>query len=120
MNRLLPLLLAVCACGSADAAQPGVYVDDTLVADLATRFDQVQECADLPAGSFEDLAVVMMPQRFPCPYYSGICSGEFVPPNTIRIGTPYDWKHEVVHYLLYVNTRGADPGHESELFWRCG
>jgi len=122
VKRILPILFLLAACGQADALTPqppGVYVDETYVTYLAAQFAEAQDCADLPAGAFADLSVVQMPPKFPCRWYVAGCSGEYLPPNTILLGSRVAWKHEVLHYLLYVNTGDADAGHASDLFGRC-
>lgn len=131
-NQLLRLLAGVALAGLMAGCGPvetgdgtnkvspaGVYTDATLIDHLQVAFDETKTCSALEAGEFEDLSVVMMEPRFPCPWYANGCSGEFVTPNTIKLGSPYVWKHEVLHYLLYVNTGRADPDHDSSLFWEC-
>jgi len=121
------LFLAVSSCGPADlgggtfnkANPPGMFTDQTLVEYLKGGFDEAQACAGLAGGTFDDLTVVMMEPQFPCRWYENGCSGEFVVPNTVKLGSPYVWKHEVIHYLLYVNTGDADSNHTSPLFWDC-
>lgn len=120
-------LLLLSACGAEipgggsfnKANPPGLFTDATLVDYLAQGFAETQACAGLELGAFDDLTVVMMEPQFPCRWYESGCSGEFATPNTIKLGSPYVWKHEVVHYLLYVNTGDADSAHASELFWEC-
>jgi len=119
------LLLAACgseALGGASfnkANPPGLFTDATLVEYLSQGFYEAKACAGMEVGEFDDLTVVMMEPQFPCRWYESGCSGEFATPNTIKLGSPYVWKHEVVHYLLYVNTGNADSAHASELFWDC-
>ncbi|MDH5526523.1 MAG: hypothetical protein OEY97_04360 [Nitrospirota bacterium] len=96
----------------------GVYTDTTLAEYLEVRFGQVKTCSGLTEGHFQELSVVMMAPVFTCPWYADGCDGEFVPPNIIKLGHPYSWDHEVIHYLLFVNTGSADSGHSSELFTR--
>ncbi len=60
-----------------------------------------------------------MPPLFPCPYYQSGCSGEYVPPSTIKVGAITLYSHEVVHYLLD-QVGDPDQRHQSELFARCG
>jgi|GEM_PF-1169971 hypothetical protein len=120
-------LLLLTSCGVQDLTgggfnkpnPPGMFTDQTLVEYLQAGFDEAQACSDLARGSFDDLTVVMMEPQFACRWYESGCSGEFVTPNTIKLGSPYVWKHEVLHYLLYVNTGDADSNHASELFWDC-
>jgi hypothetical protein len=120
-------LLVLSSCGAQGiggggfnkANPPGLFTDQTLVEYLQTAFDEAKACAGLANGSFDDLTVVMMEPQFPCRWYESGCSGEFVTPNTIKLGSPYVWKHEVIHYLLYVNTGDSDSAHKSSLFWDC-
>jgi hypothetical protein len=121
------LFFGISSCGPADlgggtfnkANPPGMFTDSTLVEYLHEGFDEAQACSGLTGGTFDDLTVVMMEPQFPCRWYENGCSGEFVTPNTIKLGSPYVWKHEVLHYLLYVNVGDADSGHASALFWDC-
>ncbi|MFQ5509606.1 MAG: hypothetical protein ACE5FN_09755 [Leptospirillia bacterium] len=120
-------LVALTACGGAEfggggvnkASPPGLFTDATLVDYLQTGFEEVKACGDFAAGDYEALTVVIMEPQFPCQWYNSGCSGEFVTPNTIKLGSPYVWKHEVIHYLLYVNGGNADSNHASRLFWDC-
>lgn len=123
--------LALAGCGAAEssasppAAAPellptGIYVDATAEQWLRDRFEAVASCAGMEGGDYDDLTVVIMPPLFPCPYYKDGCSGEYVPPSTIKIGALGVWPHEVVHYLLWRNTGKADAYHQSEIFQRCG
>ncbi len=132
-RRLLGTLIALTSltiltsCGGAEfgsggvnkANPPGLFTDATLSDYLETSFNEVQACTGLTEGTFVDLTVVMMEPQFPCRWYDGGCSGEFVTPNTIKLGSPYVWKHEVIHYLLYRNTGASDSAHDSTLFWDC-
>ena len=121
------ILLAIGACGATDlgggsfnkANPPGMFTDQTLVEYLQQAFDEAKTCGNFELGDFADLTVVMMEPQFPCRWYENGCSGEFVTPNTIKLGSPYVWKHEVIHYLLYVNEGDADSNHDSALFWDC-
>ena len=112
-------------CGtSSNASQgepnpPGVFTDSTLIDQLEKEFDELKACTQLSKGNFEDVSVVMMPKSFPCRWYDGACSGEFVVPNTVKLGSPYVWKHETIHYLLYLNTGDSDPDHQSPLYQTC-
>jgi len=120
-------LFVLSGCGPVDlggggmnkANPPGLFTDATLVEYLENQFAEVKECAELAHGEFPEVTVVMMEPQFPCRWYEGGCSGEFVTPNTIKLGSPYVWKHEAIHYLLYVNTGHADADHQSRLFWDC-
>lgn len=130
MGLLFGLVLAACGAdenfssGQNPAAAPeasftGVHVDTTADNWLRDQFDSVKACAGLDRGTFEDLTVVVMPPNFPCPHYPSGCGGEFVPPRTIKIGSLWIFRHEVIHYLLDQNTGNADPAHQSELFTKC-
>ncbi|MFQ5509084.1 MAG: hypothetical protein ACE5FN_07085 [Leptospirillia bacterium] len=99
------------------AAPPGLYVDATLYDYLSEGFDEVQACTGLEAGTFDALTIAMTQPIFPCHWYDTGCDGEFVEPNLMKLGHPYAWKHEVLHYLLYVNTGDSDPNHTNELFY---
>ncbi len=60
-----------------------------------------------------------MPPSFPCRYYDSGRSGEYLTPNHIKIGSHYIWRHEVIHYLLYLNTGDADASNQSPLLNTC-
>lgn len=135
-NGLILLALCICAllfagCGAAESSAspgagasapppPGVFVDATAEAWLRTEFEAVKVCAGIEQGVFEELTVVIMPPLFPCKHYVEGCSGEYVPPFTIKLGALGLWRHEVVHYLLDKKNGDADTGHASDLFRRCG
>lgn len=120
-------LLILTSCGGADltgggmpkANPPGLFTDATLAEYLETSFNEAKACTGFTEGLYEELTVVMMQPQFPCRWYEAGCSGEFVTPNTIKLGSPYVWKHEVLHFLLYRNTGESDSGHTNALFWDC-
>jgi hypothetical protein len=115
------ILLGLGGCGNSTSASPaGIYIDGMTQEYLKQSFDETKSCTALTEGKFEDLSVGMMPPFFPCSYYSNGCSGEFVEPNTVKVGSLYSWRHELVHYLLYINTGDADQSHRSPLFDTCG
>jgi len=119
------LLVVLYGCGSqASIAEdnpnpPGLHVDSTLIRILRKQFEQTKACTGLEKGDFDSLAIVIMPDKFRCRWYDGYCSGLFVPPNTIRLGKKLSWRHEVIHYLLYVNKNEVDYFHESRFFKEC-
>lgn len=98
----------------------GVFIDSNTISFLQSKFDETKACTQLSKGSFSDLSIVMMPPSFSCPYYATGCSGEFDEPNLVKIGTINSWNHEMVHYLLYVNTGDPDTYHTSPFFKTCG
>jgi hypothetical protein len=123
---LILLLLApfaISGCGNSNQAAAsdlqGVYVDANTISYLQTNFDAAKACSQLSKGDFSDLSIVMMPPSFTCPYYETGCSGEFDEPNMIKLGMYSSWKHETIHYLLYVNTGDPDTNHTSPLFKSC-
>ncbi|HXN06312.1 MAG TPA: hypothetical protein VN944_04505 [Nitrospiria bacterium] len=112
--------LNLSGCGTkTEAAAAGVYVDSTTPAYLRTGFDLAKTCTQLTGGSYDDLSVIVMPPAFPCPYYSTGCNGEYTEPNIIHVGAYSAWRHEVIHYLLYVNTGDPDTNHTSSFFTTC-
>jgi len=114
------LISALSACGEDLSAAPaGVYVDSSTDEFLRTTFYEVKACTGLEAGTYEEISVVIMPPFFPCDYYSDGCSGEYVEPNLVRLGSHYIWRHELIHYFLYENTGNSDAPHESSLFDDC-
>lgn len=82
-------------------------------------FKAAKACSNLELGNFEDVSVVFMPPNFPCKHYDGGCSGEYVHPNFVKVGSLFVWKHEVIHYLLDLNTGDPDAGHRNSLFKDC-
>lgn len=119
---MISFLLLV-GCGSeaesTTAPPPGVFVDATAEQWMRDRFEEVQACTGIEMGSYDELTVVMMPPLFPCPYYTDGCSGEYVPPSTIKIGVITIYSHEVIHYLLD-QVGDPDANHASEFFGECG
>lgn len=119
----LLFVLALNGCGrdghSATANPPGVFIDTTTEDFLRKAFDQTKACADLLEGKFEEISIIVMPPSFPCKYYANGCSGEYVSPNSIKIGSLPMWKHEVLHYLLHINTGDPDTHHQNKLFQTC-
>jgi len=114
------LILTLSGCGQqASAGKSGVYVDDSTQAFLETEFADTKACAALEKGDFEDVSVVFMPPTFACRHYAGGCSGEYVNPNHLKVGSLYVWRHEVIHYLLDLNTGDPDAAHKSTLFKTC-
>lgn len=118
----LPLLVA---CGqnstAADRMPPGITHSEKLSAYLEREFQRAKECSELPAGDFADLSISIEPPIFDCDdgMSARSCNGEFFPPNTIKIGVAYVFDHEVIHYLLSINTGDPDPDHRSTLFLKC-
>lgn len=118
------LALALSACGqplaAPEPAPPGIYATAGYADHLAARFYEVKDCTGFPYGEFADLLVAVEWETFPCRWYEAGCAGEYTSPNLIRVGDPEKFGHEVVHYLLDLNTGDPDPEHDSDLFWRCG
>jgi hypothetical protein len=123
LAALVLMSMATMGCGktsqAATSSMQGVYIDANTISFLQTKFDETKICAQLASGSFSDLSIIMMPPSFPCPYYATGCSGEFSEPNLVKVGMFSSWKHEIVHYLLYVNTGDPDTSHTSPLFQTC-
>jgi len=114
------LMLSLSGCGEQASAGPsGIYVDDSTQAFLEDEFNDTKACANLEKGAFKDVSVVFMPPTFACRHYAGGCSGEYVNPNHLKVGSLYVWRHEVIHYLLDLNKGDPDPAHKSALFKTC-
>ncbi len=117
---LLFLWVSMSACGEeASAGKVGLFIDESTAKFLKTEFEDTKVCGKFENGAFEDVSVVMMPPVFPCKHYAGGCSGEYVNPNHLKVGSLYVWRHEVIHYLLDLNTGDPDAEHRSALFKTC-
>lgn len=127
MKSLLYILMLglLTACGSAGAGESmppgpvGIYIDSTFDQYLEKYFADVKACTKLEKGEFSDLSVIIMPLSYKCQTKDGVCSGDFTPPNYIHLGAVGLWGHEVIHYLLFLNTGDPDPDHQSLLFGTC-
>lgn len=114
------LMFNLSGCGTNVSAGPtGVFVDASTESFLKKAFSETKECGAFEKGDFKDISVIFMPPTFPCKHYASGCSGEYVNPNFLKVGSLYVWKHEVLHFLLDVNTGNPDPGHENALFKNC-
>ncbi len=121
------LLLSVAGCGQsvsaggaqASAGKAGLSVDASMRTFLKTEFESTKACGQFIEGEFENVSVVLMPPTFPCKHYVGGCSGEYVYPNHLKVGSLFVWRHEVLHYLLDLNFGDPDAAHENELFKTC-
>lgn len=114
------IMFSIAGCGTNVSAGPtGVFVDTTTETFLKQAFSETKDCGDFEKGIFTDISVVIMPPTFPCKHYASGCSGEYVNPNFLKVGSLYVWKHEVLHFLLDVNTGDPDPGHKNPLFKTC-
>ena len=115
-------MMNLAGCGTKAQANPavaGVFVDSMTVSYLRTGFDQAKSCTQLSKGSYDELSVIVMPPVFSCPYYTNGCNGEYSTPNMIKVGDYGAWKHEVIHYLLFMNTGDPDSNHASPFFTSC-
>ena len=103
-----------------DSWAPGAFeVSDSLVERLAVLFKETRACAkNLPHGRFQDLSVYLKPFAF---LRDGeYLRGYFSLPNAILLGgDSFTFAHEVIHYLLFVNTGDADGKHASPFFSQC-
>ena len=116
------MILSLSGCGvshSAEATPAGIHIDTTTEQFLQKAFDEVKECTASKEGKYEEVSVIMMPPTFPCRYYENGCSGEYVTPNSIKVGSLNSWRHEVIHYLLNQNTGDPDTNHKSPFFQSC-
>lgn len=130
MLRYGLIVLAFCAaaalaagCGSEAASSErmpsGLFIDATTEQWMRDQFAEVQRCTGIGQGSFDDISIILMPPLFPCPHYEAGCSGEYVRPNSFKMGTLSLWRHEVIHYLLDLKTGDEDRGHHNPLFNEC-
>lgn len=125
MNKAIAIisLLFLVGCGEAHSStEPtvNVEVDPSTVEWLRLVFDEVKACTKIKEGSFENLDIRFMPLLFPCKHYPEGCFGEFVTPSLIKIGYLPNFRHEVVHFLLYWKYGDPDPRHTNQLFQTCG
>ena len=117
---ILASIAVSAGCGQAPISVPtGIHVDQTVEEDLVRSFNETLLWTGFERGDFYELAIVVMPATFPCPHYEGKCSGEYLHPNTVKIGNYTVFRHEIIHYLLDLNTRDFDPEHLSPLFKEC-
>jgi hypothetical protein len=144
MEKLLTILILFLAgCGGVNLNEPasplaspspsigGVYFDSSVYDHTERAFSGVRECMEeetgskFQQGSINDLTVVIMLNDFDCINVANgkaaTCNGQFTPPNTIRINKNMAaLKHEIAHYLLYVNTQDPDAIHShKEVFTSC-
>ena len=85
---------------------------------LKTVYDQVQKCTKLEGQPFEELHIEVYNAVIQCD--SGPCFGQFTEPNIIRYVLSFNFfSHEVIHYLLFLNTGDSDSNHQNELFKSC-
>ncbi|HEX9756587.1 MAG TPA: hypothetical protein VGB26_02150 [Nitrospiria bacterium] len=114
-------ILSLTGCGgeSHSAGTAGVFVDSSTENFLKTTFDETKKCTQFSEGNFDELSITLMPPNFPCKFYESGCSGEYLEPNHIKVGSHYIWRHEVIHYLLKLNTGDPDPSHLSPFFISC-
>ncbi len=117
---LILALTALSGCGEqASAGKAGLFVDDSTQAFLKSEFEDTKACGNFEKGAFEEVSITIMPPTFPCKHYAGGCSGEYVNPNHLKVGSLYVWRHEVIHYLLDLNRGDPDAAHQSILFKNC-
>lgn len=119
----LAALVVLSGCGkeghSAESNPPGLFIDTSTERFLQKAFDETKACAGITEGKYEDVSVILMPPVFPCPHYADGCSGEYVRPNSFKVGALSVWRHEVLHYLLDLKTGDPDVSHTSPLFREC-
>lgn len=114
------LLFSMSGCGEqAAAGKSGLFIDESTQNFLKAEFEETKTCGNFENGMFEEVSVVIMPPTFPCRHYAGGCSGEYVNPNHLKVGSLYVWRHEVIHYLLDLNHGDPDAAHSSALFKTC-
>lgn len=116
--RVLILFLILVGCGPIPGER-GLFVDISVEQKFASEFEEVKLCMGQELGRYEELSITVMLNPFDCPEHLEGCGGRFTQPNIIRIGNFASWKHEVVHYLLDVNTGDLDPEHLSHFFTEC-
>lgn len=142
MEKLLIILILLMAgCGEADRNEPaapsfspsvsGVYFDSSVYDHAERAFSSVAACMEettaiqFDQGNVNDLTLVIMLTTFDCVDATTgrtvKCNGQFNPPNTIRVSKDLAaLKHEIAHYLFYVNTGDPDPIHShKEVFTSC-
>jgi hypothetical protein len=120
MGLFMGLALSGCGVGhSAESTPAGIHIDTTMEQFLQKAFDEVKECTSSKEGKYEEISVIMMPPTFPCKYYENGCSGEYVTPNSIKVGSLNSWRHEVIHYLLTQSPGDPDTNHKSTFFQSC-
>jgi hypothetical protein len=129
LKELILGSILLTGCGGAVSAdppgQPGVFADITINAMLEKHFDDVKQCTKLEKGKFSEVSVVLVaPSQIVVNGKSVL--GDFVAPNILNIeamkvdGDPITtFRHEVIHYLMNLNTGDPDSNHTSKFFYTC-
>ena len=97
----------------------GIHLDSTLENHFKAAFTEAKTCGGFEKGEFADISIVIMPPWFKCKAYENGCQGQYTRPNLILISAFSLWKHEVIHYLLDLNTGDPDKDHKNNLFKDC-
>lgn len=119
INYIMPILTPVPTPAPGGLKRILPYSIDTSYYDfLYTEFYRTKSCGGFTKGDYGNLAITLMPSVFPCDAYAAGCAG-YARGNSIKIGTPHVWKHEVLHVLLKSNTGNIDPGHKDPRFNTC-
>ena len=114
---LIIIFLLLSGCGT-HQANDNLRFSDEYKDKLVMSFYEVKDCVDVFLGEYVELSLELMPGQFIC-LDNKICFGSFTTPNMILFTSFRTYKHEVVHYLLYVNFNDLDKNHDSELFLKC-
>ncbi len=121
--------LGLFGCGVYEAQPPGVYGvpesrNEFLKYDLEAIFLETKECTGLQYGAFSDISFTVVEGSFICDA-GNLRAGCFIVPNiiTIVVGmdyyVPYILRHEIIHYLLYLDDGNLDAQHVNDLFYLC-
>lgn len=120
-------LLTSCGDGQGHAnGLSGVHLDQSVSEDLEGIFDATVACTGSQSGSFEDLSIVFVAR--PVLLNGDILRvGEYLPGGFVRILLLQETAapirktigHEMLHYLLEVNTGDLDPEHIHDLWDQC-
>ena len=116
---ILALMLAGCGAeeDALEASPPALLQSRSI--DLRKTYSETQDCTGLKGEAFEVLSIEFRDEQWPCEW--GNCIGEFISPNKIILTDSALFAHELIHYLLWLNSNPhhADAEHENELFYLC-
>ncbi len=108
------------SAGAAVGAEfAGVFLDPEVSFKLFEAFEEAKVCSGFKDGDFLKLSILFR-ERSDIACDSPGCTGAFLenPGNLVYLSAlePIAWRHEFIHYLLFVNTGDAHLDHQHKLF----